>query len=122
MTCATRYSLVHNGAGARCFESPNNQHYAEPFLESSNNLMSVKTILRVQNPSTTMESLLTLKSKLQRFSFECGMEIAFALVLHCYALWLASKTRAIFSTDEKQYQYQSRLARAHFPALYVGHM
>ena len=37
---------------------------------------------------------------------------AFVLVLHCFALWLASKIRATF-------EKQNQLSSAHFPALYA---
>ena len=43
--------------------------------------------------------------------------VAFALVLLYHALWLASKIRATFTTNEKQNQSQSLLPRACFPAL-----
>lgn len=46
----------------------------------------------------------------------------FALVLHCFTLWLAGKTCATFPTNEHQNQYQSQLAHTHFPVLYASYM
>ena len=37
-------------------------------------------------------------TSIERFSVACRRLTAFALVLHCFPLWLASKTRATFST------------------------
>lgn len=56
-------------------------------------------------------------SYVEEFSFERQMESAFALVLHFYPLWLASKTSAAFINNGKQNNNQSRFARAFFPRL-----
>lgn len=58
----------------------------------------------------------------ERFSIKHVKLIASALVLHCFDLWLVCKTRANFSTNEKQKQNQLHLARARFPAFCAYHM
>ena len=68
--------------------------------------------------------ILWLVEKVARFFFQLSVESNFliALFLYCYALWLAKKSRAIFSTNQKWNHNQSWLARTRFPALGAGSM
>lgn len=46
----------------------------------------------------------------------------FALFLHYFPLWLASKTFTTFSTNNKQKKYQSQLAHTYLPMLSARHI
>ena len=51
------------------------------------------------------------------FQLSVESNFSFALVLLYFALWLVDRTRATFSTNEKQNQNQSSLARTRFSTL-----
>ena len=59
---------------------------------------------------------------LERFSIVSKVIRVFALVLLYFALWLVKKSRATFSTNQKENSNQSQLAHTHFPALGAGYM
>ena len=91
-----------------------------PYTSSTNRKCLVQSAVSADRKYTVQSATSAIRSGGVQLSVESNFAIA--LVLHCYALWLAKKSRATLSTHPKKNQNKSSLAHTRFPALGAGYM
>ena len=97
-----------------CFEKGGNHSSLSLFVKF--NMFISICVLRDISVRRTERRPDTIKT----FSFQLSVESNSHLLWFCFPPWLIDETRPTFSVNQKQNQNQSRVARAHFPALGVS--